>query len=350
MSKRIHLYDLSRSSLISQVADWGYSEFYANQLWDNLYKGLLIAPDEMLGLKSELLSRLTYETVTKTLTLKAEIRSRDGHTTKYLLNGHDGQSIETVLMHYENRNTACVSTQVGCAMGCVFCATGQMGYVRHLSAGEIVEQVLFVSRELARKAAALRNVVFMGMGEPLHNYESSMAAVDIITDDKGLGLGHRRITLSTVGIPAAIRRMADEGRQINLAVSLHAATDAERSLLVPINRRWTLGELLESCRYYSLKTDRRIFFEWALIQGENDTPEQAHSLGKALSNLRAHVNLIPLNPTDGYDGSASSLASAREFQKILIEYQLPSTIRQRRGIDIDAGCGQLRQRIELFNN
>jgi len=328
------------------LAEWGFSEFHANRLWNYLYKKLVFSPDQMTEIRPDLLSRLAAETDLVTLSLKTEIQSGDGHTTKFLLSGHDSQSIETVLMHYENRHTACVSTQVGCAMGCVFCATGQMGYVRHLTTGEIVEQILFVQKRLANRGLTLRNIVFMGMGEPLHNYESSMAAVDILTDDKGLAISPRHITLSTVGIPAAIRRLADEGRQINLAVSLHAATDIERNALVPINRRWSLSELLESCRYFCEKRDRRIFFEWALIKGENDGPEQAHAVGKALTGLRAHVNLIPLNPTDGFDGSASPLESARQFQAILLEYQLPSTIRQRRGIDIDAGCGQLRQRIE----
>lgn len=350
MVNRIRLYDLSRMAMISLLAEWGYSEFHANLLWGYLYGKHVISPEGMTDLRPDLVGRLRAKTDLATMSLMAAINSKDGHTTKFLLSGHDDQSVETVLMRYDNRNTVCVSTQVGCAMGCVFCATGQMGYIRHLSAGEIVEQVLFVTRQLASKGLSLRNIVFMGMGEPLHNYDSTMAAIDIITDDKGLAIGPRHITLSTIGIPAAIRRMADEGRKINLAVSLHAATDIERNKLVPVNRRWSLEELLDSCSYYSNKRDRRIFFEWALIGGENDTPAQAHSVGKVLSGLRAHVNLIPLNPTEGYDGSPSSLDAAHRFQNILTEYQLPSTIRQRRGIDIDAGCGQLRQRVEKLGD
>ena len=231
-------------------------------------------------------------------------------------------------------------------MGCVFCATGQMGYIRHLTPGEIVTQVLFANRILAEEGESVRNVVLMGMGEPLHNYEATMTAVDILTNDHGLGIGPRYITLSTVGLPPAIRRLADEERPLNLAVSLHAATEQERSALVPINQRWSLAELIEACRYYIERRGRRIFFEWTLIAGENDTPEQAHAVGRLLKGLEAHVNLIPLNPIQGYEGRPSRTMTVRRFQNILTEYGLPSTVRQRRGIDIDAGCGQLRERVE----
>jgi len=182
----------------------------------------------------------------------------------------------------------------------------------------------------------------MGMGEPLHNYAATMTAIDIITDHHGLSIGPRYITLSTVGIPSMIRRIADEDRSFNLAVSLHAATDEERNRLVPTGRKWPLKEIVDACRYYIDKLDRRVFFEWALIAGENDNPEQAHAVGILLQNLNAHVNLIPLNLTHGYEGNPSDRVAAGTFQTILAEYGLPSTIRQRRGIDINAGCGQLR--------
>jgi 23S rRNA (adenine2503-C2)-methyltransferase len=185
----------------------------------------------------------------------------------------------------------------------------------------------------------------MGMGEPLHNYEATMAAVDTLMESRGLAIGPRFITLSTVGIVPAIRRMADEARPIHLAVSLHAATDAERSALVPINRKWGLDELIAACRYYGEKRRRRVFFEWALIAGKNDTADQAHALGRLLQGLKAHVNLIPLNPTEGYGGQASASEAVRAFQQTLAAYGLPSTVRQRRGIDVHAGCGQLRARV-----
>ena len=239
-------------------------------------------------------------------------------------------------------------------MGCVFCATGQMGFVRHLQPGEIVGQVLQIVRDLRSQGERLRNIVLMGMGEPLHNYAATMTAIDILTDHHGLSIGPRYITLSTVGIPPAIRRIADEGRSFNLAVSLHAATNDERSRLVPTARKWPLIDLIDACRYYINKLDRRVFFEWALISGKNDTPEQAKALGKLLQNMNAHVNLIPLNDTIGYDGNPSDRDAIGRFQAILAEYGLPSTIRQRRGLDINAGCGtaanQLRCRSRSTKN
>jgi 23S rRNA (adenine2503-C2)-methyltransferase len=244
-------------------------------------------------------------------------------------------------------------------MGCVFCATGQMGFSRHLTTGEIVAQALHVDRVLrttAEDAPALaeadhpsphhrherlRNLVLMGMGEPLHNYDAVMRAIDTLRDGTGLALGARKISLSTVGVVPGIVRLADEARPMHLAVSLHGATQAERAALVPAARAWPLDALMEACRYYVEKLDRRIFFEWTLIEGKNDSPEQAHAVGRLLQGLKAQVNLIPLNPTAGYGGAPSHGEAARRFQSVLAEYGLPSTVRQRRGIDIAAGCGQL---------
>jgi 23S rRNA (adenine2503-C2)-methyltransferase len=247
------------------------------------------------------------------------------------------------LMGYTGRHTACVSTQAGCAMGCVFCATGQNGFSRHLRAGEIVAQVLHAQRELrSSHGGALRNLVLMGMGEPLHNYDAVMTALEIIADTRGLNIGPKRITISTVGVVPAIRRLAEERRPYHLAVSLHGATDAERNALVPVGTRWPLAELIDACREYALVTERKIFFEWTLIAGANDSPGQAAQLGELLSGIKSHVNLIPLNPTSGYVGNGSAAAAAHEFQRVLRERGIPSTIRQRRGIDVAAGCGQLR--------
>jgi 23S rRNA (adenine2503-C2)-methyltransferase len=216
-----------------------------------------------------------------------------------------------------------------------------MGFRRHLTPGEIVAQVVHVARVLRARGETLRNIVLMGMGEPLHNYDSSMAAIDNMMAHTGLAIAPRFITLSTVGVVPGIRRLAQEARPIRLAVSLHGATDEERSRLVPPARRWPLAELMDACRFYSETLRRRIFFEWALIDGRNDGPEQAHALGDLLHGLDAHVNLIPLNPTVGYDGRPTDSTRARAFQSILATYGLPSTIRQRRGIDVAAGCGQL---------
>ena len=278
-----------------------------------------------------------------TLPVAIETHSTDGFTRKYLLSLPDEHRIETVLMRYTGRVTACISSQVGCAMGCVFCATGQMGYVRHLTAGEIVAQALHVDDELraAGQGERLRNLVLMGMGEPLHNYDAVMRAVDILREPAGLAIGEKKITLSTVGVVPGIIRLADEKRTMHLAVSLHGATQAERAALVPAARKWHLDELMEACRYYIAKQERKIFYEWTLIAGKNDLPDNAHAVGRLLQGQAAQVNLIPLNPTQGFDGTPTDREAAHRFQQILAGYGLPSTVRQRRGIDIAAGCGQL---------
>jgi 23S rRNA (adenine2503-C2)-methyltransferase len=245
----------------------------------------------------------------------------------------------------DGRRTACISTQAGCAMGCVFCATGQMGFARHLTAGEIIEQVAHFARILEAEGERLSNVVLMGMGEPLHNYDATLRAIHRMTDPDSLGIGQRHITLSTVGLVPAMRRYADEGLQVKLAVSLHAATDEERSALLPVNQRWPLAELMDACRYYVEKTGRRLSFEWALIRGENDTVEQASRLGQLLHGLLCHVNLIPLNPTNGYEGQPSDPARVKAFIDTLSLYNIPSSVRVRRGVDIEAGCGQLKAEV-----
>ena len=282
-----------------------------------------------------------------------ELRSSDGMTRKFLLRLRDGHTIETVLMAFKDRYTACVSTQVGCAMGCVFCATGQMGFVRHLRPGEIIAQVLLAKRMLHEEHSVkrLRNLVLMGMGEPLHNYEAVMEALETISDPGGCAIGPSHTTISTVGVVPGILRLAEEKRPYLLAVSLHGSDAGERSALVPVARRWSLDSLIESCRHYGRITGRRIFFECTLIAGVNDSPETASRLALLLSGLDAHVNLIPLNRTDGYHGTMSDLGTARQFQKILVQAGIPSTFRQHRGIDVAAGCGMLKSQrggIESF--
>ena len=342
-----NLYDLPRPALGELLAGWGYSAYHADLLWAALYRQQVDAFDALSGLRPDLVRRLREETRLERPATHHETSSADGSTRKLLLRLRDGQTVETVLMRFRGRATVCLSTQAGCAMGCVFCATGQMGFVRHLSPGEIVGQVLHVTRLLRETGESLRNVVLMGMGEPLHNYEAVMAAVDILVDRTGLALAPRFITLSTVGVVPGIRRLADEERPVQLAVSLHGATDAERDALVPVGRKWPLVELMDACRYYMEKRKRRIFFEWALISGRNDTPEQAHALGRLLQGLgESHVNVIPLNPTRGYGEGPSGPDAVRAFQDILTTYGVPSTVRQRRGIDIDAGCGQLKAAVE----
>ena len=270
-----------------------------------------------------------------------ESRSGDGLTRKFLLRLRDGHLIETVLMGYDGRHTACVSTQVGCAMGCVFCATGQMGFVRHLRPGEIIAQVLHVRRILqaSQPECRLRNLVLMGMGEPLHNYDAVMQALDSISSVRGIGIGPSKISISTVGVVPGILRMAEEARPYRLAVSLHGSTEAERAALVPVSKRWDLTELIAACRSYGQRTGRRIFIEWTLIAGSNDSAATATRLAQLLCGIDAHINLIPLNPTSGFGGTPSTAGHA--FQRILQAAGFPCTFRQRRGIDVAAGCGQL---------
>jgi 23S rRNA (adenine2503-C2)-methyltransferase len=355
----VNLYDLTRPQLAEQIVAWGFRPINAARLWRYLYREGVTDFAAMESLPIRLRDRLAGETTLGILPVAREQHSSDGFTRKYLLGLADGARIETVLMRYSGRVTACVSSQVGCAMGCVFCATGQMGFSRHLTTGEIVAQALHVDRVLRTTAEEgpalaeadhpsphhrherLRNLVLMGMGEPLHNYDAVLRAIDILRDGTGLALGARKISLSTVGVVPGIVRLADEARPIHLAVSLHGATQAERAALVPAARAWPLDALMEACRYYVEKLDRRIFFEWTLIEGKNDGPEQAHAVGRLLQGLKAQVNLIPLNPTAGYGGAPSHGEAAQRFQTVLAEYGLPSTVRQRRGIDIAAGCGQL---------
>lgn len=346
MTAPINLYDLPREELRVLFARWGFSPVHAARLWNYLYIELADTLSEaaMPELPAKVRHKLAAETRLGVLATAAATDSSDGFTRKYLLALEDAERIETVLMRFTGRVTACISSQVGCAMGCVFCATGQMGYTRHLTPGEIVAQAAHVARTLREqgKGERLRNVVLMGMGEPLHNYDAVLQAVEILRDTNGLALAGERITLSTVGVVPGILRLAAEKRPVHLAVSLHAATQAERAALVPAARKWPLDELMAACRTYSETTGRRIFYEWTLIEGKNDGEEQARAVGALLKGLPAQVNLIPLNPTSGYDGSPTRSEAAKRFQRVLAEeFGIPSTVRQRRGIDIAAGCGQL---------
>ena len=334
-------HDLTRPELESLLAGWGEPAFRARQLWQAVYRDLAAGPAEISTLPKPLRERLAAELDFGTLTPAAEVRSTDGQTRKRLFHLPDGKAIETVLMGYARRRTTCISTQAGCAMGCVFCATGQMGFKRHLTAGEIVQQVLWFARELKAQDDRLTNIVVMGMGEPFHNYDATLRAVAALTDPDGFNFGARRITISTVGLAPMIRRFADEQRQVNLAISLHAATDELRAELLPVNRRYPLAEVFDAARYYAAQTRRRVTFEWALIAGRNDTLEQARAFAALARGLLCHVNVIPLNPTRGYAGRASTRERVAAFMGLLQQHGIPCSVRIRRGIDVDAGCGQL---------
>jgi 23S rRNA (adenine2503-C2)-methyltransferase len=334
-------YDCDLVPLQEVLSKWGEADYRGKQLWQGMYRELKVNAAEISNLPETLRQKITDNFEFSHLTPTSNQMSKDGNTRKVLFSLPDGHAVETVLMRYEKRETLCISTQSGCALGCVFCATGQMGFRRNLSSGEIIEQVVFFARELKDSDREITNVVFMGMGEPFHNYEGTLAAIDRLNHKVGMNLGARRFTISTVGLVPEILRFADERRQTNLAVSLHAADDELRSYLLPINKKYPLNELINACRAYISKTNRRITFEWALIQDVNDSIEQAHKLSNLIRGLLSHVNVIPLNPTRGYSGLATTMERAREFQVILERNGIPCTIRARRGIDIHAGCGQL---------
>ncbi|MCX6967850.1 MAG: 23S rRNA (adenine(2503)-C(2))-methyltransferase RlmN [Verrucomicrobia bacterium] len=342
------LYDLTFPDLEQELLASGVRPVHARALWRALYRKTATRWEEHAFLPP--LRRWVDEATRGRFPLEqpevvTDLESSDGQTRKFLLRLRDGETVETVIMGYPGRSTACVSTQAGCAMGCTFCATGQAGFARHLRAGEIVAQVLHCQRALKAKGLpGLRNLVLMGMGEPLLNYDSVMTALEIATERGGLNIAPSHVSVSTVGIVPGILRMAQENRPYNLALSLHAATDSERIALIPSSRRWPLKELIAACRTYTITTGRRLFVGWTLIAGKNDAPEQAGQIAELLAGIDAHINLIPLNPTDGYAGETASEEAAQRFKAVLQAAGFPCTLRQRRGIDVAAGCGQLRGR------
>jgi 23S rRNA (adenine2503-C2)-methyltransferase len=331
-------YDLTRDDLALLLE--GEPSYRVEQVWEGIHRQAA-GPAELTVLPSGLRRRLETEPAFALAWRVATTSvSDESATVKLLLDDGAGSQVETVVMRYADRATVCVSSQAGCAMGCTFCATGQLGYGRQLSVGEIVEQVV-----LARQAAAaagwgrVGNVVFMGMGEPLANADRVLSAVRRINGD--LGIGARSITISTVGVVPGIRRVAAEPLQVTLAVSLHAANDDLRSRLVPLNRRYPLAEVARACEDYTERTHRRITFEWACIAGVNDRMSDARELAQIAKPLGAHVNLIPLNPTPGYLVAGSSAASVERFRDELGLLGVNATVRDTRGSDVDAACGQL---------
>jgi len=343
------IFDLKYKDLQETMQSWGEPGYRATQIWQGLYRNLWSTPEQLTNLPKKLRERIRQEFCFNNLKPLTSLTSRGGETTKTLFTLPDGNTIEAVWMRYNRGNTLCISSQVGCAMGCTFCATGQMGFKRQLTNGEIVEQVLYFARQLAANHTQVTNVVLMGMGEPFHNYDAVMAAIDQLNHPEGTSLGARRFTISTVGIVPMIQRFAEEKRQINLAISLHAVTDEQRSTLLPVNKKYPLSELMQSVRNYASLTGRRVTFEWALIHGVNDSPEIAHDLSRLLKGLLCHVNIIPLNPTQKYQGKGSTPEQVSAFKAELERNGISCTIRTRRGVDIQAGCGQLATHMSADN-
>lgn len=363
--KKTDLLALTLPQLQAWLTERGEPAFRAKQLYNWLYQHLSTDFGQMTNLPQSLREKLAEEASIGPMIVRSELHSKDDRTRKILLELADGKLIESVLMLYpplgehSARATVCVSTQAGCAFGCTFCATGQMGFDRHLSAGEIVAQVLYFARELrnapwtatglpgSTPIDRITNIVLMGMGEPLHNYNNVLQALRILNSPEGFNLGARHMTVSTVGLVPAIRKLSQEPLQVNLAISLHAPTDELRSQTMPVNRKYPLPELIAACKDYIAATRRQVTFEYVLLAGVNDTPEYAHLLGDLLAPLKqfAHVNCIPVNATSASYRTPGPEA-IRAFRDILFEHGISNSVRAERGDDIAPACGQLRTRFE----
>lgn len=346
------LYRLLPEEMEKLVMELGQPRYRADQILYPIYNKFPKDISEILQLPTSFRDKLIAEGYTIGSAKEVNrIVSEDGDTTKILLNLVDGNPIETVLIQYPTskidshpRSTICVSTQDGCAMGCIFCATGQMGFKRNIKAEDIVAQVIHFARLLQERDQHVTNLVFMGMGEPLANYDEMIRAVRLLTDNRCFGLGQRHITISTIGIIKEIDRLADENLQIGLAISLHAPNDKLRRKLVPTAGPHSVNDLISAGRRYYKKTGRRVTFEYALIEGINDSPEVAAELAYLLEGNGSHVNLIPINPTDG-NFKRPARRSVLEFERILVNAGVNCTVRVEKGSEISAACGQLRTDI-----
>lgn len=335
------IYSLRPDELENWLKEHGEKPFRAAQIYDWLYNKRVKTFDEMLNLSKGLREKLEANFALTTLSTIVKQESKDG-TIKFLFQLQDGYSIETVLMRHDYGNSICVTTQVGCRIGCTFCASTLGGLKRHLMAGEIVEQVVKVQQQLDATNERVSSIVIMGIGEPFDNYDAMMNFLKIVNNDKGLNIGARHITVSTSGIVPKIYQFADEGMQINFAVSLHAPNQEARQKLMPIARAYKLDELLEAVRYYTKKTGRRVTFEYGLMSGENDSVEVAEELSALIKNIKCHVNLIPINYVPERDYIRTSRSKIFEFEKTLKKNGINVTIRREQGADIAAACGQLR--------
>jgi len=326
------------------AAAHGLKNYRLAQLYRAAKRELAPSVDDVTVLPKELRAALVREGFTfESVAPMVVQHSTDKQTIKGLFRLADGNEVEAVLMqHHGGRNTVCISSQSGCAYACAFCATGQAGFTRHLGAAEIFDQARYFAQLLHARSAKITNIVFMGMGEPFHNYAAVMDAVRLLNDPLGFGLGHRHITISTVGIVPQIDAFADEGIQVNLAISLHAPTDELRSSIMPVNRKWNIGELMAACQRYIAKTNRKIFFEYVMLDGVNDRPEDARALAALMHGPLHHVNVIPYNSTPDAQLGPTGDERIRAFAAILEAKGVPCTVRTPMGRDIAAACGQLR--------
>jgi len=343
-----HFADLTPEERKAKAIELGIPAFRANQMAVHFFTHYNDDPESWSDIPKELREKLAHEFMPKLITLVRSVTTDSGKTRKDLWKLHDGVLVESVLMRYSDRTTVCISSQAGCGMNCPFCATGQGGLTRNLTAGEITAQVVAAARacdqgELPGGPTRLSNIVFMGMGEPMANYNAVMRSVRNITSPQpdGLGISARSVTVSTVGLVNGIEKLTEEGIPVTLAVSLHTPDDELRDTLVPINNRFKVKEVLAAADKYEAKTGRRYSIEYALIRDINDQAWRADLLGRLLKNRNAHVNLIPLNPTPGSKWTASRPTDEKEFVRILEDYGVPVTVRDTRGREIDGACGQL---------
>ena len=339
MVSGLDLIEQERAALESALAELGYPRFHAGQIFRWIYRRGVTSAADMTDLPRELRAAVAATFQLTTPTLVQRERSIDG-TEKFVLRLEDGRTIESVFIPDTPAMTFCISTQVGCAMACSFCLTGKMGLVRNLTAGEIVGQVRVLVDALAMRDTAF-NIVLMGMGEPLHNYDETMKALRILADEQGFNLPPRRVTLSTVGLLPALERLANEEVMPNLAISLHAPTDAQRGTLVPINRKYGVAEIIAACKRFPLKKRRRITFEYVLLAGVNDSIDDARRLARLLAGMKAKVNVIPLNAAAGIPYERPSEDAIGRFARTLAEDGITVSVRKSRGRDIRAACGQL---------
>ena len=336
----IDLKSMTIEELSRFLAEMGEPKFRAKQVFSWLHQKRVLSFDEMSNLPAALREKLKESSIITSFSIVRKLSSQLDGTIKYRFELPDGEYVETVLMRYEHGNSLCISSQVGCRMGCEFCASTKAGFIRHLTPSEMLEQVYAVSRDTGEKVS---NIVLMGIGEPLDNFDNVLRFLELVSHSEGLNLSHRHISLSTCGVVDRIYELADKNLQLTLSISLHATDDETRSSIMPINRRWNIEELLKACRHYTDRTHRRISYEYSLIKGVNDSREQALRLAKLLKGTLCHVNLIPVNYVEEAGFEKSSKEAVYAFQKTLNDKGINATVRRTLGADINAACGQLRR-------
>lgn len=339
------IYDLTYNQMIELFLSWGYKKYKADQVFKWLYRKRVNSFEQMSDINKEMIAKLNENFILQPLKLVTKQVAKD-LTTKYLFELQDGAYIEAVLMHFDFGHSVCISSQVGCNMGCKFCASGLLKKQRDLTSGEMVAQILFILNEL--DPDRISNVVIMGCGEPFDNYENVLSFCNIINHDLGIAIGARHITISTCGLADKIRRFANEHVQYNLAISLHAPNDELRNQIMPVNKAFKLAELMDALKYYSSLNNRKLTFEYIMLEGINDNDQQAYELAKLIKGMNAYVNLIPYNQVDEHGFKGSSEAKVLRFYDLLMKNGIKATIRQKHGDDIDAACGQLRAKKEAL--